>query len=114
MAKFHVQFIIDGSRLGDMFEVLHPLRIEDYQQKMVAGTPTKVRAGDKTAAEIVLGQASWTPQPASAFAPHLVAAGFSKGTVYTTLKGLVECKQLRAKKVGGKLHYLAPAAQGAK
>jgi hypothetical protein len=107
MAKFAVQFIIDGSRLGDMFEVLHPLRIENYEHKLVAGTPTKIRAGDKTALEMVVMQATEKPMPADFFKQKLVDAGFGKNTVYATLRNAVVDKQLRVKKIGGRLHYYA-------
>lgn len=105
MAKFAVSFIVDGSRLGDMFEVLHPLRIENYEQKLVAGTPTKVRAGDKTALEIVLMHMSAKPQSSDFFRQKLVEAGFGKNTAYTTLRAALLARQVRSRKIDGKLHY---------
>lgn len=79
MAQFRVSFLIDKSRLGDLIEVLTPMRVEELEHKLVVGKDTKttkVRAGDVPAWQIVAELATDKLQPRAYFTEALRKAGF--------------------------------------
>lgn len=106
MSQFSVNFIVDSKYLGDVMEVLQPYKIEDLGFKLVAGTPTKVRQGDKPAWELAAGLADATPRPLAYFKERILAAGFRKGTVYNALREACSNKALVRKMVDGKPNYI--------
>jgi hypothetical protein len=77
MAKWQFSFVMDGKHFEHLMEMLVPLKIEDLEHKIVAGTPTKIRAGDKPAWQIVADMATDKPQPRAAFSGALHKAGFN-------------------------------------
>lgn len=76
MARWHFEFDVDGRHMEHIMELLQPLRVENFACKIVAGTPTKIRAGDKPAWQIVAEMANTKPQPSTVFHEALRKAGF--------------------------------------
>lgn len=112
MAKFRIAFAIDKARLGDLIEVLQPFKIEDFEMKLVAGTATKVRAGDKPAWQIVAEMATDRAQPRTAFAAALREAGFKSAG--TGIDQAVRNRAVRKVSVKGRPHLVRAKNGGAK
>lgn len=107
MTKWAVSFIVDGKHFSDTLEVLTPYKVEDLAFKIVAGTPKKIRAGDKPAWEIVAGLATDKPQPTKVFHEALRKAGF-KSTA-TGIDQAYRNRAVRKLRVKGVLHLVKGA-----
>lgn len=77
MARWQLSFVVDGGRLEPLMELLQPMKVEDFSCKIVAGSATRIRAGDKPAWQIVASMATDKPAPRKAFLEALRKAGFN-------------------------------------
>jgi hypothetical protein len=105
MAKWFISFVVDKKHVGDILEVLQPYKVEDLNFKIVAGTATKIRAGDKPAWELAAGLGAKQLMPLGHFKDKLRAAGVKDGSIYNSLNRAVEQGALRMVKVKGVKHY---------
>lgn len=106
MSTFGVSFTIDGKLLGSLVEVLQPYKVGELNFKLVAGTATKIRAGDMSARELVVKLADHTPRQMNYFRQGLIAAGFHYSTAANAVPAMVKRKALVKKLVDGKPHYM--------
>ncbi len=104
MTKWAVSFVVDGRHFSDVLEGLQPYKVEDLAFRIVAGTPSKVRAGDKPAWQIVVDMVTDKPQPSKTFYDALRAAGFKQP--HTGVEQAVTKRAVRKVKVRGVTHLV--------
>lgn len=103
MAKWHFEFDVDGKHMEHVMEFLVPLRVENLEFKIVAGTPTRIRAGDKPAWQIVAEMATDKPQPRAVFTAALRKAGFANNG---GIAQAIEKRAVRKVSVKGVVHLV--------
>jgi len=105
MAKWHFEFDVDGSKMEHVMELLIPMKIENLGFKIMAGTATKIRAGDKPGWQIVVEAADAEPRRSSFFVEKLVKAGFEKNGGYSAIDQAVRKRVLDKVKIKGINHF---------
>ena len=103
MADWHVSFVVRGAKFEPLMELLVPMGVQDLEYKIVAGTPKKIRAGDKPAWQVVTEGATDKPQPRAYFIELLKKAGFNNPSGFNNA---VEKRAILVKMVKGEKHYV--------
>lgn len=109
MAKWHIECVVKGERFSELMEILIPLKVEDLNFRIVAGTPTRIRKGDKPAWQCVVEAANAHPQPVKFFTEALGKQGFTKDSIYGAVYQAVDKGLLAKKKIKGANHYMKRA-----
>jgi len=106
MARWQFSFVAEGKHFEHLMEMLVPLKVEDLDFKLVAGTATRIRAGDKPAWQIIADMATDKPQPMDTFKVALTRAGFAKNGFYSGMDQALKKKAVRKRVIGGKPHFV--------
>jgi hypothetical protein len=108
MADWFIGMIVSGAKLESVLELLHPHKVKIERLDPVAGTPRKIRAGDKPAWQMAVNAATPRPQPITHFVNALVKGGVPTKSAYGAVAQAVTKRALHKTKVKGVNHYALP------
>jgi hypothetical protein len=96
---------VDGKQFATLMEMLVPMKVEDLQFKIVAGTAKHIRPGDKPVWQMAVDMAPNKPVPIAHFRDALRGVGVKDGSIYNAVHRAVEERGLRRTTIKGVAHY---------
>jgi hypothetical protein len=106
MSKWHIEFVVDAKNFATLMEMLVPMKVEDLNFKIVAGTAKHIRPGDQPIWTAVVDLASDKPQPMAHFREGLRRMGVKDGSIYNALNKACENRVVRKVSVKGATHFV--------